>query len=66
MGTEPLSWRKSSRSALDRDCVEVACGDTEAVLIRDSKDPDGPVIAMTREAFAGFLIDVKSGRFDRS
>jgi hypothetical protein len=65
VAAESLRWRKSSRSALDRDCVEVASGDSGAVYLRDSKDPDGPVMALTRGTFEQFLVAVKTGRFDR-
>lgn len=44
------SWRKSSYSASNGgDCVEVA-GPAGALAVRDSKDPDGPVLLVTRAA----------------
>ncbi|MER6814368.1 DUF397 domain-containing protein [Actinomadura nitritigenes] len=50
-------WRKASASR-EAECVEVASG-RAGVLVRDSKDAAGPVIAMTREAFAGLLAGVR-------
>jgi hypothetical protein len=49
-----LPWRKSSRSGSDGgECVELA-GVDNAVAVRDSKDPGGPVLlvrpAALREA----------------
>jgi hypothetical protein len=46
------TWRKSSYSSTEGgNCVEIAC-DQPNVLIRDSKNPDGPVLAVTQwEAF---------------
>ncbi|SEP84093.1 DUF397 domain-containing protein [Streptomyces radiopugnans] len=50
-----LSWHKSSHSSGgDGDCVEVAsCPGT--VHVRDSKDKDGPQLAVAPEAWSGFL-----------
>ncbi|GIG90967.1 DUF397 domain-containing protein [Plantactinospora endophytica] len=48
------SWRKSSRSG-QGDCVEVA-GDLGGVIgVRDSKEPDGPVLTFTPPAWRTFL-----------
>jgi len=50
-----LAWFKSSYSGAEGgDCVEIAA-DTEAVHIRDSKSVTGPVIHVSREAWAGFV-----------
>lgn len=48
------TWRKSSRSGSDSDCVEVATG-ARAVGVRDSKDPAGPVLAFDRRAWTAFV-----------
>ncbi|MEU6034035.1 DUF397 domain-containing protein [Actinomadura sp. NPDC047616] len=49
-----LAWRKSSRSGSNGgDCVELADAGgavADAVAVRDSKDPDGPVLLLTRAA----------------
>ncbi|MFG3239973.1 DUF397 domain-containing protein [Streptomyces sp. NPDC086796] len=53
-------WQKSSHSADEGGaCVEVAAH-TAAVHVRDSKDPEGPVLTVaptTWTAFAGFAAD---------
>ncbi|MDQ0773892.1 hypothetical protein QF026_002358 [Streptomyces aurantiacus] len=50
-----LAWFKSSYSGTEGgDCVEIA-GNTEAVHIRDSKSQTGPVVRVSREAWAGFV-----------
>ncbi|WP_169807937.1 DUF397 domain-containing protein [Actinomadura hibisca] len=36
----------------------------ERVLIRDSRDPDGPRVAFGRDGFAALLRDVKGGVHD--
>ncbi|MFD0418929.1 DUF397 domain-containing protein [Streptomyces sp. NPDC127108] len=55
MGTSELAWFKSSYSSgTDGDCVEVAPGPA-AVHIRDSKNPQGPQLALEPSAWADFL-----------
>ncbi|MFE5260527.1 DUF397 domain-containing protein [Streptomyces coelicoflavus] len=50
-----VAWAKSSHSGTEGgDCVEVAAG-TRAVLVRDSKAVPGPMIRVSREAWAGFI-----------
>ncbi|WP_149263397.1 DUF397 domain-containing protein [Actinomadura sp. K4S16] len=45
-----LRWRKSSYSGgSGGECVEVAAG-AGCVLVRDSKDPDGPCLGLTPAA----------------
>ncbi|MEU3729205.1 DUF397 domain-containing protein [Streptomyces sp. NPDC033538] len=49
-----LVWLKSSYSGAEGgDCVEVAA-DMRTVHIRDSKATAGPIIRVSREAWAGF------------
>ncbi|GAA2166466.1 DUF397 domain-containing protein [Actinomadura napierensis] len=44
-------WRKASRSSsTGSDCVEVTSL-PELIAVRDSKDPDGPKLLLTRSAF---------------
>jgi hypothetical protein len=45
-------------------CVEVAFIGDE-VAVRDSKDPDGPVLRFTGAEWAAFVAGVKAGWFDR-
>ncbi|MGW2782300.1 DUF397 domain-containing protein [Streptomyces populi] len=54
-GESELNWFKSSYSDTEGgQCVEVAA-DTGVVHIRDSKAAAGPVIRVSRKAWAGFL-----------
>ncbi|MET7286321.1 DUF397 domain-containing protein [Streptomyces sp. NPDC005573] len=49
------AWMKSSYSTDEGpDCVEVAAGPA-TVRVRDSKNPDGPRLTLTQEAWHGFL-----------
>jgi hypothetical protein len=73
-------WRKSSFSG-EQNCVEVAfhkatgsgenncvevgvdpCG---PVLVRDSKDPSGPVLSFTAAEWDAFAAGMAAGEFDR-
>jgi len=44
-------------------CVEVA-SKPEGIAVRDSKDPNGPVLFFTHEEFRAFANGVKDGEFD--
>jgi Domain of unknown function (DUF397) len=57
------AWRKSSYSGSGGgDCTEVATA-PGTVLVRDSKNPDGPVLAFGRQAWEAFAAKVKARRF---
>ncbi|MET8248858.1 DUF397 domain-containing protein [Streptomyces sp. NPDC005202] len=50
-----VEWIKSSYSTADGpDCVEVAAI-PDHILVRDSKNPRGPRLALTPEAWTTFL-----------
>lgn len=57
-----LSWRKASASGIMGGCVEIA--QHREILIRDSKDPEGPVLKYTEAEWAAFVDGVKKGEFD--
>ena len=48
-------WRKSSFSSQSGNCVEVARNLPELVAVRDSKEPDGAKLVVSRETWQGFL-----------
>jgi hypothetical protein len=56
-------WRKSSRSGAQNSCVELA-DLSDAIAVRDSKNPDGAKLAFTRREWDAFAARVKSGRLD--
>ncbi|MFE6689278.1 DUF397 domain-containing protein [Streptomyces sp. NPDC057743] len=55
MTTESPRWFKSSYSNNGGACIEVAANISGIVPIRDSKNPHGPQLTLTREAFAGLV-----------
>ena len=52
-----IAWRTSSYSGNSGNCVEVAPA-PEGVLVRDSKDPAGPALAVTTAQWQAFLATV--------
>jgi len=57
------AWRKANRSVGNGACVELAPADG-MVLVRDSKDPKGPVLRYTATEWHAFLDGAKRGEFD--
>jgi hypothetical protein len=57
-----LAWFKSSYSGTEGgDCVEVASGMT-GMHVRDSKTIAGPIVTVSRAAWAGFVGPASSGQ----
>lgn len=63
--TEQLTWQKSTLSNDQGNCVEVAAFPDGERAVRDSKDPDGPVLTFNTAEWDAFLGGVKAGEFDR-
>lgn len=40
----PTKWRKCSLSGEETNCVELACVDSRVTIMRDSKNPAGPML----------------------
>jgi Domain of unknown function (DUF397) len=53
-----VGWRTSSYSHGSATCVEVAPA-PDRVLVRDSKDPAGPALAVPPTAWRAFLCTVR-------
>ncbi|MEW1861611.1 MULTISPECIES: DUF397 domain-containing protein [unclassified Streptomyces] len=57
-----VEWRKSSYSnGSGGNCVEVGDGNPAVLPVRDSKDPEGPVLTFTPAAWTSFVRALKSG-----
>ncbi|MFI1740779.1 DUF397 domain-containing protein [Streptomyces sioyaensis] len=58
-----VAWRKSSYSdGGANNCVEIADGFPGAVPVRDSKNPEGPVLLFPAAAWSGFIGGMKDGQ----
>ncbi|UWE08684.1 DUF397 domain-containing protein [Actinacidiphila bryophytorum] len=57
------SWRKSTYSGgQGGECVEIADG-FPVVPVRDSKDPQGPALLFSADAWSAFLAELKADGF---
>lgn len=63
LGSTPM-WTKSSRSTGNGACVEVKSPAAESVVVRDSKDPLGPVLTFSPEEWSAFVTEVDRGAID--
>jgi Domain of unknown function (DUF397) len=53
------AWRKSSYSGSQANCVEVGSV-TDLVKVRDSKDRQGPALAISADAWRRFMAGIKA------
>jgi hypothetical protein len=56
------AWRKSTHSNNGGECIEVACSMSDAIAIRDSKNPDGPKLRFSPQAWKAFTATMQTAR----
>ena len=56
-------WRVSSRCGPNGPCVSVALFPDGTVAVRDTKEPEGPILRFTREEWTAFLAGAADGEF---
>jgi hypothetical protein len=61
-GPDSPVWKKSSFSD-SAGCVETT-REGSLTRVRDSKDPDGPILAFNAHEWVAFLSGVRAGEFD--
>jgi hypothetical protein len=59
-----LCWVKSSLSFSSGNCVEVASLPDGGVGLRNSRDPEGPVLRFTPDEWHAFLGGAQMGEFN--
>jgi Domain of unknown function (DUF397) len=57
-------WVKSSLSFSNGNCVEVADLPGRTIGLRNSRDPEGPVLRFTPDEWHAFLGGARNGEFD--
>jgi Domain of unknown function (DUF397) len=59
MDLSRAEWHKSSYSSQDGNCVEVATNLAGIVVVRDSKERQGPVLPLTRPGWQALVRQIK-------
>ena len=59
---EAPRWRTSSYTNNGGACVEVADNLSSAVLVRDTKDRQGPVLTLAPQQWRAFVAGIRSGK----
>jgi hypothetical protein len=60
--TYSYEWQVSTYTGGQGNCVEVARNAPGTVAVRDSKDPDGPVLRLSPEQWRSLVARVKDGQ----
>ena len=63
LGSGDLRWRTAETQRGNGACVEVTSA-PGSILVRDSKDQDGPLLPYSEGSWRTFLAAAKSSQFD--
>ncbi|WP_030917630.1 DUF397 domain-containing protein [Streptosporangium amethystogenes] len=55
------TFRKSTLSGPNNDCVEVATNLPGLIAVRDSKNPSGPALTFSPTVWSNFLTGIRNG-----
>jgi hypothetical protein len=58
-----ISWRRAGRCNRGAECVELSVTIDGDIMVRDSKDPNGPVLSFTLGEMRAFVEGVLAGEF---
>jgi len=58
-----IKWTKSTFSGNSGSCVEYRV-ENDTIQVRDSKDPQGPILNFTEAEWRAFVLGAKAGEFD--
>ena len=59
-----VRWIKASASNGSGACVETTSIKEGEILVRNSRDPEGPILAFTKAEWVAFIAGAKAGEFD--
>ena len=59
-----IEWRISSMCAGNGDCVAVGQLPGGDVLVKDTKDPEGPQLRFDAREWRAFVAGIRAGEFD--
>ncbi|MCQ8831319.1 DUF397 domain-containing protein [Streptomyces malaysiensis] len=59
----PVSWRQSSYCQESASCVNVARGERDTIVLRESEQPE-VILTTTRTRLRTFISAAKAGQFD--
>ena len=65
-GRSGLSWRKSSYSMGNGDCLEFAPIPAGGAAVRDSKDRSGPILLFGESSWQAYIDGIRSGESNRA